>query len=65
MDRRAYLHRLTKGHTMEDCRTCEGDGAHPECDGAGCSDCDTGNCPTCAGTGNDPKHWHPAYRQRA
>lgn len=44
---------------MDDCRTCHGNGAHPDCDGAGCRDCDqsTGNCPTCCGTGNDPKHW--------
>jgi hypothetical protein len=44
---------------MYDCRTCDGDGAHPACNGAGCQGCDpeTGNCPTCCGTGNDPKHW--------
>ncbi|BCK73983.1 hypothetical protein Srufu_079360 (plasmid) [Streptomyces libani subsp. rufus] len=42
-----------------DCPTCRGSGADPECDGAGCSNCDqtTGNCPTCAGTGNNPKLW--------
>ncbi|WP_157865026.1 hypothetical protein [Streptomyces prasinopilosus] len=46
---------------MYDCRTCQGDGAHPECNGYGCEDCDmeTGNCPTCFGTGNDPVHWQP------
>lgn len=51
---------------MDNCRTCEGNGAHPECKGTGCADCDptTGNCPTCAGTGSDPKHWHPAHRQQ-
>jgi len=44
---------------MDECPTCEGTGADPECDGRGCSYCDpdTGNCPTCAGTGNHPKYW--------
>ncbi|MFF9287477.1 hypothetical protein [Streptomyces griseosporeus] len=44
---------------MDDCRTCKGNGAHPDCQGAGCVGCDpdTGNCPTCCGTGNDPRHW--------
>lgn len=40
---------------MDDCPNCEGIGAHTACTGQGCADCDpnTGNCPTCAGTGND------------
>ncbi|MFF9628357.1 hypothetical protein [Streptomyces fradiae] len=47
---------------MDDCCTCHGNGAHPACDGTGCTGCDpdTGNCPTCHGTGNDPKHWRAA-----
>ena len=44
---------------MFDCRTCNGSGAHPDCDGNGCNSCDpdTGNCPTCCGCGHDPIHW--------
>lgn len=44
---------------MDNCPDCKGDGAHTACEGEGCNGCDrtTGNCPTCAGSGNNPERW--------
>lgn len=53
---------MTKEPHMNACSACKGDGAHADCHGTGCANCDpaTGNCPACAGTGNDLTHWRPA-----